>query len=141
MDAMPETEEIVRKQLNILRHNETIQILTKGGSLCFYGEWFGRPYDNYHKIIHTSYDGEILEIIFDQQERLLVYKPENITSTEKELKIAKAQKVKWIYIPYGTTASENIITYTAEGGILSKETKYGIERVKLKEPFDAVYMG
>lgn len=146
MDAISEAVEIIKKRLNIWRPNENIQILTKGGSLCFYGEWSGRPYDNYHKIIHTSYDGEILEIIFKQrtfrkQERLLVYKPENIASTEKDLKIAKAQKLKWIYAPNGTIATQNIITYTTEGGILSKETKYGIERVKLKEPFDAVYMG
>jgi len=27
------------------------QGMIKGGTLCFYGHWFGRPYDNYHEII------------------------------------------------------------------------------------------
>lgn len=91
LKAISEAETIVKKCLNISCHNEDIRILTKNGALCFYGHWFGRPYDNYHKIIHTDYDGEILEIEFDRDERLLVYKPENITSTKRELKIAKAQ--------------------------------------------------
>ena len=127
--------------------NETVKsqlnILTKGGSLCFYGDWFGRPHDNFHQIIHTSYDGEILEIIFDQQEHLLVYQPEGITSTARELEITKAQKVKWLYIPYGSKTTEyNTITYTynAESKTVIKETKFGTEQLRIKEPFCAVCM-
>ncbi|MBD5473589.1 MAG: hypothetical protein HDR20_12060 [Lachnospiraceae bacterium] len=137
LDAILESETIVCRQLNILRHHDhkDIQILTKKGSLCFYGDWPGRPYDNYHKIIHASFDGEILEIFFKRGERLLVYNPENITSTEQELKIEKSQKLKWIYDSYIIT------TYTAECETLFKETKYGIEHLTIKEPFLAVYMG
>lgn len=141
MDAIPEAEEIVKKRLNISRPSENIRIITEGGSLCFYGDWFGRPYDNYHKITKTSYDGEILEIHFDQFERLLIYEPENITSTKKELVIAKAKKVKWLYIPYGTRATQyKTITYTLEEDILSKETEYGISHPVIKAPFVAVQL-
>lgn len=141
MDAIPEAEEIVKKRLNISRPSENIRIITEGGSLCFYGDWFGRPYDNYHKITKTSYDGEILEIHFDQFERLLIYEPENITSTKKELVIAKAKKVKWLYIPYGTGATQyKTITYTLEKDILSKETEYGISHPVIKAPFVAVQL-
>ena len=141
LDAIGEASERLIKQLGISHHSKNIDILTQKGSLCFYGDWFGRPYDNCHKIIHTAYDGEILEIQFDQHERLLVYNPERISSTEQELKIEKAQKVKWIYIPYQSTSHEtHTITYTVEGGKPVKKTKYGIERLSRKEPFCAVYM-
>lgn len=142
LDAIPEAEEIAKRRLNISRLSKNIQIVTKGGSLCFYGDWFGRPYDNYHKIIKTNYDGEILEINFDQWERLLIYEPEDIISTKQELIIAKAQKVKWLYIPYGTSAVKyKTITYTLEEGILSKETEYGITHPAIKSPFAAVRLG
>ena len=136
-------DEIVKSRLNISHPKENVNILTKGGSLCFYGDWFGRPYDNFHQIIHTSYDGEILEIIFDQQQHLLVYQPEGITSTARKLEITKAQKVKWLYIPYGSKTTEyNTITYTynVESKTVIKETKFGTEQLRIKEPFCAVYM-
>ena len=139
MKAIPEAVGIVRSELGLILPQEDIEITAKGGSLCFYGDWFGRPYDNYHQIIHTSYDGEILNLIFKGGEQLLVYEPENITSSKKELKIAKARKLKWIYTPYGTI-QRNIITYTWEGDTLIKTSKYGIQHLKMKEPHVAVYM-
>lgn len=139
MDAIPEAVNIIKNRLGIVCVKEHIQIKIKGGALCFYGDWFGRPYDNYHKIIHTGYDDEILEIIFDHGERLLAYKPENITSTEKEFKIQKSQKIKWIYIPYGTK-ERTIITYVPENGKIIKNSKYGVEYLETNS-FDAVYLG
>lgn len=142
LEAIYEAEETVKRYLNISRHNENVEILTQEGSLCFYGDWFGRPYDNCHKITYVNYDGEILEIKFDRWERLLIYEPENITSSKQELKIEKARKLKWMYIPYGSGKTEyDTISYVAECGSISKETKYGIEHLALKEPFIAVYMG
>ena len=142
LEAISEAEEVIKKHLKIFYPNEKLQILTWGGSLCFYGDWFGRPYDNFHKIVHTNYDGEILEIKFDQWERLIIYKPDNIISTKHELKITKAKKIKWMYIPYGTkTTKYDTIIYTAKCGSISKETKYGIEHLTLKEPSLAVYLG
>ncbi len=141
LDAIGEAVEILNRHLGISHHSKNLDILTQKGSLCFYGDWFGRPYDNCHKIIHTAYDGEILEIQFDQYERLLVYNPENVSSTEQELKIEKAQKIKWIYIPYHSMKREAVtITYTVECGKLVKETKYGVEHLSIREPFCAVYM-
>lgn len=142
LDAISEAEEVIKKHLKIFHPNEKLQVVTQGGSLCFYGDWLGRPYDNFHKIVHTNYDGEILEIKFDHLERLIIYEPENIISTKHELKITKAKKIKWMYIPYGTKRTDyTTITYTTECGNLSKTTPYGIEHLKIKEPFWAIYMG
>ena len=132
------------KKLGILRQqdHENIQILTKRGSFFFYGDWPGEPYDNYHKIIHASYDGEILEMINKHLDHLLIYNPENITSTEREFKIEKAKKIKLIYDSSDTVIRKNTtVIYTVEGDTLSKETKYGIDHLAIKEPFVAVYLG
>ena len=107
-------DEIVKSRLNISHPKKNVNILTK-----------------------------ILEIIFDQQQHLLVYQPEGITSTARELEITKAQKVKWLYIPYGSKTTEyNTITYTynAKSKTVIKETKFGTEQLRIKEPFCAVYM-
>lgn len=138
--AISEAQQIVKKHLHILRPDENIDIVTSRGALCFFGDWLGRAYI-YHKIIHTSYDGEILEILFDHRERLLVYQPENIASTRLELMIEKAKKVKWMYIPDSMSAAYTTITYTTEGGNVTKQTKDGIEYLETKEPFYAVYIG
>lgn len=142
LKALSEAEEVLKKRLKIFHPNKKLDILTRSGSLCFYGDWLGRPYDNFHKIVNTNYDGEILEISFDRRERLIIFEPENITSTKNELKIEKAKKIKWMYIPYGTyTTKYTTIIYTDECGNISKETKYGIEHLTIKEPAWAVYLG
>ncbi len=142
LDAIAEAEKIVKKRLHIFRSGKDLHLLTKGGSLCFYGDWFGRPYDNYHKIVRTHYDGEILEIQFAHSERLLVYNPKGITNTTQELRIEKASKLKWLYIPYGVrTTKYRSITYAMEGNTLFKETAHGKELLPSAEPSAAVYMG
>lgn len=144
LNALSEAENVVKKRLGIFCPIPTkkLQILTQKGRLCFYGDWFGKPYDRFRKIIHTDYDSEVPEIIFDSSERLLIYNPQNIVSTEHELKIEKAEKIKLMYTSYGTgTPKHSTIIYTAKCGDISKETKYGIEHLTVEEPFCAVYLG
>lgn len=141
LNALKEATQIMEEYSGVSRHREAINIQTKKGSICFYGDWFGRPFDDY-KIIHNVYDGEILEIKFKQYERLLVYHPEKICSTEQELTIEKAKKVKWIYPSYQSLSTETFpITYTVGDGKIIKESKHGVEYLPMKEPFFAVYLG
>lgn len=72
-------------------------ILIKCGSMCFYGEWFGRPYDNYHQIIKTFYENDWLEIYFLEGESLLIQKPLGIINHEKHFKVNDAKTVIWKY--------------------------------------------
>lgn len=76
-------------------------IVTKGGTMCFYGEWFGRPYDNFHKIIKANYENDCLNIYFSNGEILSVFNPLGITNEENCFKIEKASKVVWQFNPYG----------------------------------------
>ena len=69
-------------------------------------------------------------------EKLMIYNPVDITSNEKELKIKKASKVKWSYIPYGNHVTRKVITYVWENNrvrkfIDEKETFCGCENTAL----------
>lgn len=83
-------------------------IVTKGGTMCFYGEWFGRPYDNFHRIIKANYENDCLNIYFEKGEILSVFNPIKIINEEKRFEIKKASKVIWQYIPYGNTSSNPV---------------------------------
>lgn len=127
LNAVHEAEEYVVEKLHLSIKAVEINIITKCGSLWFFGESFGRPYDNVHRIKSIKYDGELLEIMFDRGEELLIYNPENIRSNEKELKIGEASKVKWFYIPYGSYTRQRTETYKKESGKVTKITEYGEE--------------
>lgn len=118
-NAVKEAEQYIVDKLQIAVKSVPINIVTERGSLFFFGESFGRPYDNIHKVKGVHYDGELLVICFDQWEELFVYNPQDIESTEKELKIGTASKVKWSYIPYGNNSGYRTIIYEyREGEVL-----------------------
>lgn len=123
-----------------IKHSvEPIKIKKKGGTLCFYGDWFGRPYDNYHKIVEYSYKDEVLEIVFDMWERLIVIQPSGIINTEKEFSIEHAEMVKWSWYPYGSSREKmNKISYTVTDDGIYKESKQGKQRLLIKEQNPAV---
>ncbi len=69
LEALHEASNIVKSILRPMTKNEgtnSFKIKKQGGSLCFYGDWFGRPGDNFHRIKHYFYQDDVLEIIFDE---------------------------------------------------------------------------
>ena len=72
--------------------------LMKGGTLCFYGDWFGERYKNNHKILDASFDKSenLLIIIFDNNQSLEVQNPQHIFEASTFLKILKADNLKFI---------------------------------------------
>ncbi len=86
----------------------------KGGTLCFWGHWFGRPYDNFHQITNSDFDIEhnILTIQFSEQETLRINNPTDIEEYRNRFQINKADKVYWQWYYYGKTQeSENLLYY------------------------------
>ena len=77
--------------------------LMKGGSLCFYGHWFGRPYDNYHKLNLVTFDTftNTLTFTFDEKETLSILNPKNISEFGNKLTIDSADRVYWEWFSYG----------------------------------------
>lgn len=124
-DAVHEAEEYIINALGMQIPTVEFPIVIQGGSLFFYGESFGRPYDNFHKIRSSHYDGELLIITFDQWEELFVYHPKDIENSERELRIGSAAKVKWSYIPYGSVRTRVNHVYQVRNGGVWKNTNQG----------------
>lgn len=143
LNALSEAARIAKGLLkpNVKQVVQPIEIKKSGGSLCFYGDWFGRPYDNYHKIKQYSYTDDVLEIIFDEWERLIVIEPLGITNTENEFGISCAKTVKWSWYPYGSTQKGiNKISYSVIDNQVCKISKYGEQMLQMEEPHFAVLL-
>jgi hypothetical protein len=90
------------------------QGLVKGGTLCFWGHWFGRPYDNFHQISSVDFDTttNVLTICFSEHETLIVTNPADIREYKERLVIDKADKVYWQWYKYGKAQEpENLFYY------------------------------
>ncbi|MCG8408088.1 MAG: hypothetical protein MI923_23055 [Phycisphaerales bacterium] len=73
----------------------------KSGCLRFWGEWFGRPMDNQHKIVQCDVHGDTLRIFFDQGETLTVHHPQGYTASALDFWIVDADRVLWEWYNYG----------------------------------------
>ena len=86
----------------------------KGGTLCFWGHWFGRPYDNFHQITVLEYDTDtnILTIHFSEHETLTITNPSDIEEYSNRFQIKQADKVYWQWYSYGKAQEEeNLFHY------------------------------
>lgn len=85
----------------------------KGGSLCFYGHWFGKPYDNYHQLNNLEYDSSTnkLTLIFDERETLSISNPRNILEFENMVTIDIADNIYWQWYSYGKEYSNANLYY------------------------------
>lgn len=74
-----------------------------GGALRFFGDCFGRPGDNYHKVVDAEFEDNYLLIKFDCGERLMVWNPYKFTTRKGwgTFKIGGALRVCWEWFYYG----------------------------------------
>lgn len=74
----------------------------KSGTLQFWGEWFGRPHDNFHTVTKTYWEKDnILIIKFDEGETATIYNPKNIISNKRIFYIEKASLITFEWFYYG----------------------------------------
>ncbi len=71
------------------------------GSLRFWGVWFGRPYDNLHRIVASEYNRDVLRLRFNEDEQLTVWSPSGLTLGSSVFQIEDAQRVLWEWFYYG----------------------------------------
>jgi hypothetical protein len=79
----------------------------KTGALCFWGQWFGRPYDNVHRTVACEADGEVLRLRFNEGESLFVWSPRSLKADQRAFRIADAAKVRWEWFYYGRPKTES----------------------------------
>jgi len=73
----------------------------KAGSLRFWGSWFGRPYDNLHRLVNCEFDDNLLGLHFNESEVLRIWEPEIATIDGKTFRIEDARRVRWEWFSYG----------------------------------------
>lgn len=80
-----------------------------GGTLRFWGKWYGRPYDNYHRVTSTNFNKvkNIITICFGHTQKCTIFDPENIINENKKFCITGASKIEWEYELIGVKASGN----------------------------------
>ena len=74
----------------------------KRGTLRFLGEWFGRPYDNYHTLIRCENEGNLLKLHFNENETLFVWSPRGLKISSSIFYIAHADYMRWEWFSYGS---------------------------------------
>ena len=77
------------------------------GSLCVWGDWFGRPGDNVHVVIGALAHGRTLVLDFKDGEALTVLEPgacvvdRDAAPQRPHLSIESARRVEWGWFVYG----------------------------------------
>jgi hypothetical protein len=100
--------------------NETLPNV-KGGTLRFYGEWFGRPMDNYHKLIDSKSMSDILILHFDNKEKLIVFEPAIYRIDNNHFIIERSSGLVWQWYYYGQPlVNENLrtIKYIVDNNVI-----------------------
>lgn len=71
------------------------------GSLCVFGDWFGRPMDNWHQLVsHDEKDGYI-KLCFNEDETLEVWEASGLRMEGRRFVIQRAIRVRWEWFYYG----------------------------------------
>jgi hypothetical protein len=77
------------------------------GTLRFWGEWFGRPYDNAHRLVSCDAQADLLHMHFNEGEVLSVWAPRDLhigpgkLHGQPMLRIRDAERVRWEWFSYG----------------------------------------
>jgi hypothetical protein len=118
----------------------------KAGALRFFGEWFGRPYDNYHVIESAEAKGNCLVLTFNEKETLSVWNPSGFKISADEFQIDSASRILWKWFYYGRPRTqENLYfeDYVVEGEKVRTETNVDWYKPNLqpslREPAVKVY--
>jgi hypothetical protein len=73
----------------------------KAGTLRMWGEWFGKPYDNVHRIVECAGDNALLSLGFEGGEKLSIWQPEGLEVGPDTFSVKSATKVRWEWDYYG----------------------------------------
>lgn len=65
----------------------------KTGSLRFWGEWLGRPYDNQHRLLRSEATRDVLHLIFNEDESLRIWAPSGLELDSSTFRVSTAGRV------------------------------------------------
>lgn len=101
---------LIEKVKRCMSHRFVDELLINGGCLSIWGEYFGRPHDNFHRIETVRWERDNISIHFSEGESLYVTEPVGIINSEHKFAIQDATKVLWVWYCYGKEQSyENML--------------------------------
>ncbi len=115
---MEEANEIAERIKSLLPN-------VKSGTLRFFGNWFGRPYDNHHTIESAEAKDNCLILTFNEKETLSIWNPRGFKISQDEFQIDSASRVLWQWYCYGRPqTSENLYyeDFVVEGNEVKAKT-------------------
>jgi hypothetical protein len=65
------------------------------GTLRFWGAWFGRPYDGFHKIFACEQNQDVLTLHIDKDSQLKIWAPHDLQLGNSMFRIKNADRVRW----------------------------------------------
>src|SRR5665213_610819 len=72
------------------------------GSLCVFGDWFGKPMDNLHTMTDYESKEDYVKLSFGEGETLEVWRPRGVKQeAKKRFVIQTADRVRWEWFYYG----------------------------------------
>jgi hypothetical protein len=81
------------------------------GTIQMFGDWFGRPYDNIHRLQEVSLSGNVLLMAFVGGEILEVTAPSGAKIDNKIFSIDRASRVLWKWFYYGKPQVDSNLYY------------------------------
>jgi hypothetical protein len=112
---------------------ELARVTGLGGSLRFFGDWFGGPRDNVHILTNIEVEDDTLVLRFDAGECLRIWHPRGLELRRSHeyphpsLVIAAASRVRWESYYYGrpqTPENLRFIDYTIGAGRVERTTNW-----------------
>jgi len=77
----------------------------RAGALRFWGGWFGKPYDNLHRIVGADFRDDTVIISFDQAETLIIDAPRHWSLKAGTFLVGEADRVRFQWFLYGASPS------------------------------------
>jgi hypothetical protein len=85
--------------------------MLRSGSLTFWGNWFGRPHDNIHRIVGADSSEGTAVIYFDHAETLIIDGPGESSLDGGTLRIQSAECVRFQWFYYGRLPSRETLQF------------------------------
>ncbi len=128
VEKYPECKTLLDKAKRCMKERFLDELRVKGGSLCIWGEWFGRPHDNFHIVDTVQWTKNEIVLTFNEEESLYISNPVGIINENERLVIKDATRVLWVWYDYGREHTyENLYvrqyTKSADGKIIRAEGK------------------
>ena len=97
VEKYPQYKTLLEKVKQAIGERFVDELKIEGGCISIWGEYFGRPYDNYHSITSLRWSHEEIAILFSNDQSLYIKNP-IVKQNEKDIFVVEdASEVLWVW--------------------------------------------